>query len=189
MIERREDASLPFEPRHAVGIGGEDFRQDFHGDVTIQFRIVGAIDLSHPALAELFQDLIVRDRLADSLFMKGMHDDLLASMREGWSQDPELSEALEQGYAEGGFAGANKRFADALAARYGKPGGLMAYPLANYYARAGDAERIIEWLEKAYEEHNNNLPYMRTPVFDAVRDDPRFQDLVRRVGLPMAERN
>ena len=61
---------------------------------------------------------------------------------------------------------------------------MTGYVLANYYARAGDKERVIEWLGKAYEEHNNNLPYMRTPAFDLVRDDPRFQDLVRRVGLP-----
>ncbi len=96
--------------------------------------------------------------------------------RERWARDPELTRALEQGYAEKGFSGAEKSLADALAARYGRPGSVTAYTLANYYARAGDKERVIEWLEKAYLEHNNNLPYMRTPVFDLVRSDPRFQD-------------
>jgi serine/threonine protein kinase len=44
--------------------------------------------------------------------------------------------------------------------------------------RAGDKERVIEWLERAYEEHDNNMPYIGSdPIFDVARDDPRFQDL------------
>jgi len=163
--------------------------QSFYAIVLMHTRqFDDAIAVARKVLNAQPRNGVALNALADSLFMKGMYDDLLAMLREEWGKDPEVAHAVEQGYAEGGFAGANKRFADALAARYGKPGGLTAYPLANYYARAGDKERTIEWLEKAYEEHNNNLPYMRTPVFDAVRDDPRFQDLVRRVGLPTGEK-
>jgi hypothetical protein len=40
-------------------------------------------------------------------------------------------------------------------------------------------------LEKAYEEHSNWLIYLHIdPSMDGLRDDPRFQDLLRRVGLP-----
>jgi adenylate cyclase len=123
--------------------------------------------------------------LIGSLYMKGMHDDLMAIERERWGKDPELSEALEQAYAEAGYPGTIKRLSDILAARYGEPGSPDAYTLANYFARAGDKERVIEWLEKAYETHDNNMPYIGTnPLFDLVHSDPRFQDLMRRVGLP-----
>jgi tetratricopeptide (TPR) repeat protein len=123
--------------------------------------------------------------LTAALFKKGLYDELLALERDRWAKDPELIEALEKGRMEAGFPGAVKRFADILASRYGKPGGPRAYILANSYARAGDIDRVIEWLEKAYEEHDNNMPYIgKNPLFDLVRSDPRFQDLVRRVGLP-----
>jgi adenylate cyclase len=123
--------------------------------------------------------------LTAALFMKGRYDELLALEKERWAKDPELIEALAKGYGETGYPGAVKRFADVLAARYGKPGAQRAYILANSYARAGDKERAIEWLERAFEEHDNNMPYIGTnPLFDLVRNDPRFQDLVRRVGLP-----
>ncbi len=127
---------------------------------------------------------VARGALIGALFMKGRYDELMALEREQWAKDPELIEALEKGYAEAGYAGAMKRHADVLAARYGKPGGVRAYDLAHFYAHAGDKEGVIEWLEKAYEERDRNMPYIGLPVFDMVRSDPRFQDLVRRVGLP-----
>jgi TolB-like protein len=158
--------------------------QSFHATVLMHGRRFDeAIAVARKALSVQPSE-VARTALIDSLFKKGMHDELMTLERERWAKDPESTKALEEGYAERGFFGAEQSLADALAARYGRPGSVTAYTLANYYARAGDKDRVIEWLEKAYLEHNNNLPYMRTPVFDLVRSDPRFQDLVRRVGLP-----
>jgi TolB-like protein len=146
-------------------------------------RFDEAIAMARKALS-VQPSVVARSALTDSLFKSGRHDEVSILEREGWAKDPQLTEASEQGFAANGFSGAQRGLADALAARYGRPGSVTAYTLANYYARAGDGERVIEWLEKAYLEHNNNLPYMRTPVFDLVRSDPRFQDLLRRIGLP-----
>jgi hypothetical protein len=42
----------------------------------------------------------------------------------------------------------------------------------------------LAWLERAYEEQSNILRYIEVfPLFDPLRGDYRFQDLVRRVGL------
>ena len=158
--------------------------QSFHATVLMHARRFDeAIAVARKALSVQPSE-VARTALMDSLFEKGMHAELMTLQRERWATDPELIEALEQGYAEKGASGAEGSLADALAARYGRPGSVSAYTLAIYYARAGDKERVIEWLEKAYLEHNNNLPYLRTPVFDLVRSDPHFEDLVRRIGLP-----
>jgi len=46
-------------------------------------------------------------------------------------------------------------------------------------------EEALRWLEKAYEEHNYTVLYLRTwPAWDSLRDDPRFQDLLRRMNFP-----
>jgi hypothetical protein len=46
----------------------------------------------------------------------------------------------------------------------------------------------MDWLEEAYEVHVPGLPYIGTsPLFDPLRSDPRFQDLLRRMNLPQAE--
>ena len=53
------------------------------------------------------------------------------------------------------------------------------------YVGLGDRDRAIEWLQRAYEDRVRFMPYLRSePEFDSLRADPRFQDLVRRVGLP-----
>jgi TolB-like protein/Flp pilus assembly protein TadD/predicted Ser/Thr protein kinase len=120
-----------------------------------------------------------------SLFKKGRYDELFALDKKTWAEDSELVGALDTGYKESGYPGAMKESADVLAARYGKPGGPRPIILALYYARAGDEDRVMEYLNKAYEGHDNNMPYIGSdPIWDSARDDPRFQDLVRKVGLP-----
>ena len=45
--------------------------------------------------------------------------------------------------------------------------------------------RFIAWLDKAYAERSDYMPYLTLePMLDGLRSDPRFGDLVRRVGLP-----
>ncbi len=62
---------------------------------------------------------------------------------------------------------------------------LSAYEMALVYIGLDDKERAFEWLQKAYEERSLRPDLMRVdPAFDNLRSDPRFQDLMRRVGLP-----
>jgi TolB-like protein/DNA-binding winged helix-turn-helix (wHTH) protein/Tfp pilus assembly protein PilF len=46
----------------------------------------------------------------------------------------------------------------------------------------GNTDEAISWLERAYREHSPDLPILSMPYFDDVRSDPRFVDLVNRVG-------
>jgi len=60
------------------------------------------------------------------------------------------------------------------------------YGLAVLYARVGDKQKALAMLEKAYQARSQNLIYwMRTdPAFDSIRADPKYAELVRRVGFP-----
>jgi hypothetical protein len=52
------------------------------------------------------------------------------------------------------------------------------------YLGLGDIDRTMEWLERTYEERHSILIYTRVdPVFDSLRTDERFQNLMQRMGL------
>ena len=58
------------------------------------------------------------------------------------------------------------------------------HSIAVIYHGLGDKEQTFQWLEKAYEERDVRLTFLRTdPKWDSLRSDARFEDLVRRVGL------
>jgi len=57
--------------------------------------------------------------------------------------------------------------------------------MAILYGALGDKDAAFHSLEKAYAEHDLQLQYLKVDsAFDPIRSDPRFQDLMRRVGLP-----
>jgi TolB-like protein/DNA-binding winged helix-turn-helix (wHTH) protein len=55
---------------------------------------------------------------------------------------------------------------------------------ANYYAHMGKNENAIEQLQLAYQQHGDGLQFLKVePVYDSLRDDPRFQELLSRLRL------
>ena len=56
--------------------------------------------------------------------------------------------------------------------------------MAFAYFGLGDSDRGFEWLEKAYQERSNAVAYLAASAhYDRVRSDPRYRDLLRRIGL------
>jgi eukaryotic-like serine/threonine-protein kinase len=61
---------------------------------------------------------------------------------------------------------------------------VAPYFLAGIHIGLGENDRAIEYLEKSYGEHSHWLIYLHIdPSMDGLREDPRFQDLLRRVGV------
>ena len=65
-----------------------------------------------------------------------------------------------------------------------KAGYVPAAAFVNAYLGLGENDRAFVWLEQAYKEQSNILLFLKVhPFFDPIRADPRFADLVHRVGL------
>jgi tetratricopeptide (TPR) repeat protein len=57
--------------------------------------------------------------------------------------------------------------------------------VAQIYSGLGDKDRAFELLEKSYTQHSANLAFLKPdPFWDGLRSDPRYADLLRRMGLP-----
>jgi TolB-like protein/Flp pilus assembly protein TadD len=98
---------------------------------------------------------------------------------------PQKGVALNELYRSEGFEGIIREWARARERRARQKGFIGSAGLALTYARLGDKEKAFRWLERAYRERTRDLIYLKVdPGYDALRSDPRFQDLVRRVGFP-----
>lgn len=92
----------------------------------------------------------------------------------------EVGNRLVQDFAARGYAAAMLRAAATLAERSALP--LM---IARTYAFAGELNLAQEWLEKAYQNGDSSLVYLKVdPTFDILRGDPRFQALLKRMNFP-----
>jgi len=89
--------------------------------------------------------------------------------------------ALGHAYARSGQPGkAEKTLSLLLGKNY-----VPKYDVAVVYAGLGQTDRAFDWLEKAYQERSDSLVFLSVdPRMDNLRNDPRFKDLLHRVGLP-----
>jgi hypothetical protein len=59
------------------------------------------------------------------------------------------------------------------------------YLVATFHVALGEKDQAIRELNKAYDRRENDLYWLKTdPLFDPLRDDPRFKELIARVGYP-----
>jgi tetratricopeptide (TPR) repeat protein len=64
--------------------------------------------------------------------------------------------------------------------KYVSPGAI-----ANAYVALGQDDKAFDWLEQSYRERANNVAYLAVePLYDRIRQAPRFRALVQAVGLP-----
>ena len=85
------------------------------------------------------------------------------------------------------MAGRPNDFERQLSAIVAKSATTYASPgmIANAYLDAGRHDEAFVWLERAYHERSNNMAYLLVePHYERVRDDPRFQQVLRKVDLP-----
>src|SRR6184192_2479203 len=61
----------------------------------------------------------------------------------------------------------------------------LAYQVAQVYAVRGEVDKAFEWLQIAFDNHDGGMPSLLVdPLLRVLRDDPRYKNLVAKVGLP-----
>jgi hypothetical protein len=57
--------------------------------------------------------------------------------------------------------------------------------IATVYEGLGERDRALHWFQKAYDEHSMNIWMLPDPALDSIRSDPRFKNIMWRMGLPL----
>ena len=109
----------------------------------------------------------------------------LAFFARGGAGFDQLREAFQRGSPEGGWVRGMRTLTSLLigGATQGATG--LSYLIAVNLAVIGETEEAMTWLERAYAEREPLLINAKIdPRWDPLRSDPRFQDLLRRIGFP-----
>ena len=127
---------------------------------------------------------LAHNQLGQAYLQKQMHDEAIAELQKAVqlsAGSPTCIANLARVYAASGKRSEAAKLLSDLKKR-SNPGYSHASEIAVIYAALGDKNQAMTWLEKGYEERFNPGVLLR-PGFDPLRSDPRFQDLVRRIGL------
>jgi len=128
---------------------------------------------------------LAHNQLAQAYLQKHKYDEAVAEMQKAVQLSggtPTCIANLARAYvASGKKSEAVKLLSDMM--KRSNPGYSNASEIAMIYASLGETDQAMNWLDKGYEERFNPGVLLR-PGFDPLRSDSRFQNLLRRVGLP-----
>jgi serine/threonine protein kinase len=98
--------------------------------------------------------------------------------------DYEAIEVLKKGNVEGGYSLALRRVAELMIKRIKEGSYVTPWQVATLYTRAGMKKEALDWFEKALDANDPNMPYLKVdPIFDPLRDEPRFKKILEKMNL------
>jgi TolB-like protein/Tfp pilus assembly protein PilF len=162
------------------------FQAMYAMDLMYARRYDDAIIFLRKTLETSPHDLVALSTLRSAYHMKQMYPEALEIWKTSYAErnDREAEDALARGFEEAGYQGALQRVAEMLIAR-SRTTFVTPWQIGTLYTRAGKNKEALDWLEKAYQAHDPNSIYLSVdPIFDSLRNEPRYQELLRRIKLP-----
>jgi TolB-like protein/tetratricopeptide (TPR) repeat protein len=184
-----------------VGRSGEGISELKKAESLDPLSLIISADMADAlCIAHLFDDAVQQSKktlemdphfavghyeLGQALEQKQMHDEAIAEFQraiEISGHSGVFDSSLAHAYAVSGRHEEATKIAKDLESRHDQNPSAEAN-IALIYVGLGDQDQAMIWLNKAYDARFNPSILLR-PAFDPLRSDPRFKDLLRRIGLP-----
>ncbi|MGA8491261.1 MAG: winged helix-turn-helix domain-containing protein [Terriglobales bacterium] len=152
----------------------------------LQFQHTITMDPTFPLAHQYFSWLLAAMGRYEESIQENEKSELLGgSSPEGAAAE---AAAMLRAFKTGGENGFWKKNLERTLLTLKRPGAEFVAPgdVASAYALAGDQDNAFKWLDKAYAERDGeDITLLKVvPAFKSLRGDPRFTDLLRRLGLP-----
>jgi len=123
--------------------------------------------------------------IGDTLWKQGRYEDSLPELEQAFANDTELWTVFERAFRAAGARAAKRTVADRTVER-ARIGRANPVDVASALAEGGVTDEAFAWLEKAYVARTPQLLHVVVlPAFRSIRGDPRYEDLQRRIGIPL----
>jgi TolB-like protein/Tfp pilus assembly protein PilF len=176
---RELQATRELDPLSAPGINGIGIVHLWGGDTDAAIKVF-------QELLDLYPDYVIAlSFLAEAYAQKNDIDSALRTIGKipPEATDPQALSIRGYIYARSGDRETAKNILTEFAERSNHEY-VPALNFAQIYAGLGDREQVFAWLEKAYEERAIWIPFLKVDVkFEPFRSNPRFQELLRKVGF------
>jgi eukaryotic-like serine/threonine-protein kinase len=159
----------------------------------------------HAAAARRYEDAVLEGRRAlllapgaaamhkeigEALWGLQKYSEAVDELRMAAGKDGDAWRLFEDTYRRSGPQAALKAYSAHVAADLVAAGGRRPVDVAAAFAGAGDGDRAMEWLERGYAAREPLMLHVpANAAFDALRGDPRFEGLLRRIGIKMPPLN
>ena len=119
-------------------------------------------------------------------YAESIQESKIAAQFEGDKNYVEWAAAVDAGFRSGGWTESIRKGLEvSLAQRNDKTTYTSPYGIAAEYAMLGEKDHAFAWLNTAYQERDIGLIALRTDfAMDSLRSDPRYGEMVRKIGLP-----
>ncbi|MDQ3555683.1 MAG: hypothetical protein M3409_02760, partial [Gemmatimonadota bacterium] len=121
---------------------------------------------------------------------EGKYPEAISAFKDAVSHSGGISFALAAQAHAHAIAGEREMARTILAELHRRSGTgyVSAYDIASVYAGLGEKDQALQWLERAYRERSSFLINLAwEPRFRGLRSEPRFQAMVRKMGLPIRQ--
>ena len=177
---RTQDAMKEYEEAQSLDPKNDHMAEAFY----MSRQYDRAIEFYQPQAESSPSDLGVHFHLATLYALTGRHQEAIAEWQTMASilEYKKMSDAMGRAYRSGGYTKALRVLTHELEAS-SRTSYIPSTFIASTYGYMGDSDKAFLWLEKAYQA--KDLPEgLRDPIWDPIRSDQRFTDLLKRAGLP-----
>jgi len=177
------------------------------GEATREYELVQSMDPKNDHMADAFYEMrqYVRAeelyksqsqmrpsdfgphmQLANIYALTNRHAEAIAEWQKMGTvlEYKDTAEAMGRAYKAAGYRNALRIFTKQLEQSSSKAY-IPPWFIASIYGHLGDKDQAFAWLEKAFKARDGT-DTLFDPMWDPLRSDPRFKDLLRRVGLPLS---
>lgn len=177
-VAKRSTELEPLSSLMNSGLGATYYYAGRYDEAMAQYQKTLAFDptfsIAHEMLAEIYERTGREDEAVEEYLKANPH----------WIGSKEIADALKTAAAQSSVHGLWRKWLE-FAVDKSKIPTISFFYIAATYAYLGETESAFEWLEKAFEEREGFLVHLKTdPHFNKLQTDVRFQDLVRRIGIP-----
>jgi tetratricopeptide (TPR) repeat protein len=158
----------------------------FSADLLIVRRYDEAIKAARDAIKMDPTAPVALSMLELALYMTERYEESLEPMKKIWVVlygFSEFGEELDKDYKSKGYSFAVNRMANKILQQSEKTY-INPFEISCLYLMAGNEEQALKNTERAFELRDPNLLYLLLPIFDSIRDEPKFQDIATRMNLP-----